>query len=58
MFLPLSWIGLFGTKRAFLYLETPTLRKYSFQKLTQFSQGNKVLDASPSNIDDFILRVS
>jgi hypothetical protein len=29
--------------------------QYSFQKLTQLSQGNKVLDASPSNIDVFPL---
>jgi hypothetical protein len=26
-------------------------RKYSFQKLTQFSQENNVLDASPLNTD-------
>jgi hypothetical protein len=27
--------------------------KYSFQKLTQFSQGNNVLDAAASNIKGF-----
>jgi hypothetical protein len=30
--------------------------QYSFQKLTQFSQGNNVLDAPPSNIDVFLLK--
>jgi hypothetical protein len=30
--------------------------KYSFQKLTQFSQGNTVLDAAASNIDVFLER--
>jgi hypothetical protein len=30
--------------------------KYSFQKLTQLSQGNNVLDAHASNTDGFILR--
>jgi hypothetical protein len=29
-------------------------RKYSFEKLPQFSQGNNVLDAPPSNMDDFL----
>jgi hypothetical protein len=28
-------------------------RKYSFQKLTQFSQKNNALDAAASNIDVF-----
>jgi hypothetical protein len=31
-------------------------RKYSFQKQTQFLQGNKVLDASASNTDGFLSR--
>jgi hypothetical protein len=30
--------------------------KYTFQQLTQFSQGNNVLDAVASNIDGFPLR--
>jgi hypothetical protein len=29
-------------------------RKYSLQKLTQFSPGNNVLDAADSNIDGFL----
>jgi hypothetical protein len=49
--LHLSWIGLFDTKWAFLHLENSDLQEYSFQKLTQFSQGNNVLDAAASNID-------
>jgi hypothetical protein len=28
--------------------------KYSFEKLTQFSQGNNVLDAPSSNTDVFL----
>jgi hypothetical protein len=39
-----------------LPLKTLTGRKYSFQKLTQFSKGNNVLGAEPSNIDGFLLR--
>jgi hypothetical protein len=31
-------------------------RKYSFQKLNQISQGNKVRDAAASNLDGFLLR--
>jgi hypothetical protein len=37
-------------------METLSGRQYSFQKLTQFSQENTVLDALPSNIDIFISR--
>jgi hypothetical protein len=29
-------------------------RKYSFQKLTHFSQGNNVLDSAASSIDYFL----
>jgi hypothetical protein len=31
-------------------------RKYSFQNLTQFSQGNNVLDAPAYNLDGFLYR--
>jgi hypothetical protein len=31
-------------------------RQYYFQRLTQFSQGNNVLDAPLSNVDGFLLR--
>jgi hypothetical protein len=34
-------------------LKTMISRKYSFQKLTQFSQGINLLDASGSNINSF-----
>jgi hypothetical protein len=37
-------------------LKTLISSKYSFQKLTQFSQGNNVLDAPASNIDSFLCR--
>jgi hypothetical protein len=30
-----------------------SFRKYSFQRLTPFSEGNNVLDAAASNIDGF-----
>jgi hypothetical protein len=53
VFLQISWIALFGTKRTYLYLEKPSCRKYSFQKLTKFSQGINVLDVPHSNIDAF-----
>jgi hypothetical protein len=31
-------------------------RQYSFQKLTQFSQGNKLPDACPPKFDGFLSR--
>jgi hypothetical protein len=34
-------------------LKTMISRKYSFQKLTQFSQGINLLDVSGSNINSF-----
>jgi hypothetical protein len=42
------------SKQSISPLETPEFRKYSFQKLTQFSQGNNVLDALGSNTDGFL----
>jgi hypothetical protein len=50
-------IVLFGTKRAYLHLEKPKLHLYSYQELTQFSQGNNVLDASVSNTTCFFLEI-
>ena len=32
-------------------MENPRSKTYSFEKLTQFSQENNVLDAAASNID-------
>jgi hypothetical protein len=54
VFLQLSSICLFGKKRAHIHLEKPTFRRYSFQKLTQFSQGNNVLDVLASTIHVFL----
>jgi hypothetical protein len=34
-------------------MKTMTHRKYFLQILTQFSQGNNVLDAAGSNVDSF-----
>jgi hypothetical protein len=39
---------------AFSTLETMICRKYSFQKLTQFSQGNNVLDAAAFSVEGFL----
>jgi hypothetical protein len=33
-----------------------TSREYSFQKMTQFLQGNNVLNAAASNLDPFLWR--
>jgi hypothetical protein len=40
----------------YLHLETKICRKYSFQKLTKFAQGNNVLAAPSSNSEGFLLR--
>jgi hypothetical protein len=40
----------------FSSLKTFMRRQYSFQKLNQFSQVNKVLDAPASTLDGFLLR--
>jgi hypothetical protein len=53
VFHQLSWIGLYGTNEPSSCLKILICRKYSFQKLTQWSQGNNVLDATDSNIDVF-----
>jgi hypothetical protein len=45
VFLQISKIGLFGTKKEFLTLENLDGKAGFFQKLTQFSQGNHVIDA-------------
>jgi hypothetical protein len=41
---------------SFSTLKTLIFRKYNFQKLTQLSKGNKVLDAAPSNIHGCLSR--
>jgi hypothetical protein len=52
----LSWIGLFGTKWAFLVIENSDWQELFSQKLSQFSQGNNVLDAPASGTNGFLLR--
>jgi hypothetical protein len=42
----------------FSTLNTKIGRKYYFQKLSQFSEGNNVLDASASNTHGFLSRDS
>jgi hypothetical protein len=56
VFLQLSSIGLFEKNEPFPTLKTTFSTKYSFQKLTQFSQGDNVLDAADSNVDGFLWR--
>jgi hypothetical protein len=57
VFHKLCWVGLFGTE-PISTLKNPSCRKFSFQKQTQFSQGNNVLDVAASNTDGFPLRDS
>jgi hypothetical protein len=40
----LSQVGLFGKHEPFCNLKILIGKMYSFQKLTQYSQGNNVLD--------------
>jgi hypothetical protein len=53
VFLQLWWIGLFGRRKPISTLRNLTCKKYCFQRDSQFSQGNNVLDAAASNIDGF-----
>jgi hypothetical protein len=53
VFLQLSFIGLFGGNKTNPGLKHLSCRKYSFQKLTEFSQVNKVQDDPDSNIRGF-----
>jgi hypothetical protein len=43
-------------REPFSTLKTMIYRQYSFQKLTQFSQGNNIVDSPPSNTDGFVSR--
>jgi hypothetical protein len=54
--LQLSWLWLFAANRDYLQLEHESWRKYSFQKLTQFSQLNNMLDVPAANTDSFLSR--
>jgi hypothetical protein len=52
----LAELGLSGANRSYPHLENYDLQAVFFQTLTQFSQGNKVLDAPGSNTDGFLSR--
>jgi hypothetical protein len=54
VFCHLRRIGPLGAKRNISTLKSVICRKYSFGKLTQFSQGFNVLDAASSYIDNFV----
>jgi hypothetical protein len=43
-------------QRAYHHLENPKMQEVLLQKLTQFSQGNNVLEDAASNIDGFLWR--
>jgi hypothetical protein len=51
-------IDLFGTNRAYLHLETPSLQEVFLSKLRQLSQRNNVLDVPASNTDGVLWRDS
>jgi hypothetical protein len=54
VFLQLSWIGLFGAKRADLHPEKCKIQQVFLSKVTHILQGNKVLDAAASNTNGFL----
>jgi hypothetical protein len=56
VFLQLSWIGLLGKNEHFYILKMLIGRIYSLQKLTQYSEGNNVLDVASTRIDSFLWR--
>jgi hypothetical protein len=56
VFIQLSWLSLFGQKKLNSTLKILISRKYSFQKLTQFSQEKNVLNSGASNVHCFLWR--
>jgi hypothetical protein len=54
--LPFTGMELFCTNVMFLTLENPEMQVKLLSKLTQFSQGNNVLDPPASNTDGFLTR--
>jgi hypothetical protein len=56
MFLQLSCRALFGIKTAYLHIEKPKLQDIFLSKLTQFTQGNNVLEAAAYDTNGFLLR--
>jgi hypothetical protein len=56
VFLQLSCIGLFATKRALHHIENYDLQGAFLPKLTHSSQGNNALDVAAYNTDGFLWR--
>jgi hypothetical protein len=56
VFLQLSLIHIFGKNEPFSTLKIMIFRKYTFQKLTQFSLRNNALDVPASNTDIVLSR--
>jgi hypothetical protein len=52
--LPFTWMGGYSKKVMFSPMKTLRGRQYSFQKLTQYTMLNKVLDPLASNINDLL----
>jgi hypothetical protein len=50
----LSRIGLLEQRELIASLKNLSCRRYFFKKLTQFSQGNNVLDTPASNSNGFL----
>jgi hypothetical protein len=45
-----------GANTAYIHFENLVCRKYSVQNITHVSHGKKLLNASASNTDGFLLR--
>jgi hypothetical protein len=54
VFLPLGWIGLFGTKWAFLHCENYGFQEVFLSKTNSILTGKKMLNAAASNMDGFL----
>jgi hypothetical protein len=54
VFHQLRLIGVLEQRQTISTLKNRNSRRYSFQKLTLFSQGNNVLDAVASNIHGYL----
>jgi hypothetical protein len=56
VFLQIRRIGAFRINFVIIPIENPVGQAVFLSKLTLFSQGNNVVDSSPSNIDGIISR--
>jgi hypothetical protein len=56
VFLQLGGRATSGTKRTYLHLENSDNPEVLLKNLTQFAQGNKVLDTTPSKTDGSVSR--